>query len=77
MAVERDQKKISGLHSAELDAAQRSRGIEPYPESRSNAYLSKKQLEDRIGHGSPIDSFTAHSTIANDVERQRNQERDK
>lgn len=75
MAVERDQKKISGLHNYELDAAQRSRGIDPYPESRSNAYLSKEQLQDRVAHGSPIDSFSAYNTIANDVKRQPHNEK--
>jgi hypothetical protein len=74
MAVDRDQERIAAKHELELQRARQARGVIPYPSSRSNAYLSKEQLQDRVAHGSPLDSFTAFNTMANDVERQRNNE---
>lgn len=72
MPVNRDQESISLQHESELQDAQAARGVKPYPSSRSNVYLSKEQLQDRVGHGGPIDSISAFNTIATDVERQFN-----
>ena len=60
---------IKKMAKYDIYSVKTGKRIPYYPESRSNAYLSKEQLEHREMHGDPLSAVTAGYAMQNDQNR--------